>query len=117
MGVGGVVYDKDAVYIDLGGSHSHKKPQANKNESSPDDEGAQEYVKNIISSEVTLDEKLERSELKLFSSSALISSQDHKQQGKAEENTGRRKVKFQDSKEDVCLDDDAEKEDDEEEEE
>ena len=23
-GVGGIVYDKDAVYIDLGGSHSHK---------------------------------------------------------------------------------------------
>lgn len=22
-GVGGIVYDKDAVYIDLGGSHSH----------------------------------------------------------------------------------------------
>jgi ribosome biogenesis protein BMS1 len=24
-GVGGIVYDKDAVYIDLGGSHSHSK--------------------------------------------------------------------------------------------
>ena len=24
-GVGGIVYDKDAVYIELGGSHSHKK--------------------------------------------------------------------------------------------
>ena len=24
-GVGGIVYDKDAVYIDLGGSHSHAK--------------------------------------------------------------------------------------------
>ena len=24
-GVGGIVYDKDAVYIDLGGSHSHGK--------------------------------------------------------------------------------------------
>ena len=26
-GVGGVVYDKDAVYIDLGGSHSYKNTQ------------------------------------------------------------------------------------------
>ena len=27
-GVGGIVYDKDAVYIDLGGSHSHsEKPK------------------------------------------------------------------------------------------
>lgn len=24
-GVGGIIYDKDAVYIDLGGSHSHNK--------------------------------------------------------------------------------------------
>lgn len=24
-GVGGIVYDKDAVYIELGGSHSHEK--------------------------------------------------------------------------------------------
>ena len=24
-GVGGIVYDKDAVYIELGGSHSHSK--------------------------------------------------------------------------------------------
>lgn len=24
-GIGGIVYDKDAVYIELGGSHSHKK--------------------------------------------------------------------------------------------
>ena len=23
-GVGGIVYDKDAVYLDLGGSHSHQ---------------------------------------------------------------------------------------------
>lgn len=26
-GVGGIVYDKDAVYIDLGGSHSHKQTE------------------------------------------------------------------------------------------
>ena len=26
-GVGGIVYDKDAVYIDLGGSHSHRNLQ------------------------------------------------------------------------------------------
>jgi len=24
-GVGGIVYDKDAVYVELGGSHSHSK--------------------------------------------------------------------------------------------
>ena len=26
-GVGGIVYDKDAVYIDTGGSHSHNKEE------------------------------------------------------------------------------------------
>ena len=26
-GVGGIVYDKDAVYIDLGGSHSHNQQE------------------------------------------------------------------------------------------
>lgn len=26
-GVGGIVYDKDAVYIDLGGSHAHEKEE------------------------------------------------------------------------------------------
>lgn len=26
-GVGGIVYDKDAVYVDLGGSHSHTNEQ------------------------------------------------------------------------------------------
>lgn len=29
-GVGGVVYDKDAVYIDLGGSHAHQDEEVRK---------------------------------------------------------------------------------------
>jgi ribosome biogenesis protein BMS1 len=29
-GVGGIVYDKDAVYIELGGSHSHRTSTSNK---------------------------------------------------------------------------------------
>ena len=28
-GVGGIVYDKDAVYIELGGSHSHRPSNSN----------------------------------------------------------------------------------------
>jgi ribosome biogenesis protein BMS1 len=28
-GVGGIVYDKDAVYIELGGSHSHRPTNSN----------------------------------------------------------------------------------------
>lgn len=30
-GVGGLVYDKDAVYIDLGGSHTHKEEEVRVN--------------------------------------------------------------------------------------
>ena len=33
-GVGGIVYDKDAVYIELGGSHSHKYEKRDNNKPS-----------------------------------------------------------------------------------
>jgi ribosome biogenesis protein BMS1 len=58
-GVGGIVYDKDAVYIDLGGSHSHKE---NESEQSTND-----LVSSIISSRHTIDEKIASTQLKLFS--------------------------------------------------
>jgi len=58
-GVGGIVYDKDAVYIDLGGSHSHKEEE---NEQPTD-----ELVSSIISSRHTIDEKMASTQLKLFS--------------------------------------------------
>ena len=66
-GVGGLVYDKDAVYIDLGGSHSHRKKSANS-------EPSNEYVSSIIETGVTLDEKIEESQIRLFSSSAPMKS-------------------------------------------
>ena len=62
-GVGGIVYDKDAVYIDLGGSHAHDK----KAEES-------DYVQNIINTETTINDKLQESELRLFSGSKPIKS-------------------------------------------
>lgn len=63
-GVGGIVYDKDAVYVELGGSHSHKEEE---------DTG---LISNLIETQETLDHKLERSELQLFSNTAPIKSQD-----------------------------------------
>ena len=63
-GVGGIVYDKDAVYIDLKGSHSHKKDFGPSNE----------LVSSIIDTGVTIDEKMQESELRLFSGSAPIKS-------------------------------------------
>jgi len=61
-GVGGIVYDKDAVYVELGGSHSYKE-----------DTG---LAGALMDTQETLDQKLQHSELKLFSDTAPIKSQD-----------------------------------------
>ncbi len=67
-----------------GGSHSHHKQARDeerhkgKEGEEEDDEDKQEatnIVQNIINTEATLNEKLEQSRLKLFSSSVAISSQ------------------------------------------
>lgn len=68
-GVGGIVYDKDAVYIDLGGSHSYAKNKRIQDEHS---KPSNALVKTIIESEKTLDEKMEESEVRLFSESAPL---------------------------------------------
>ncbi|XP_076381090.1 ribosome biogenesis protein BMS1 homolog [Megalopta genalis] len=62
-GVGGIVYDKDAVYVELGGSHSHKE----------EDTG---LVGALMDTRQTLDQKLQHSELQLFSDSAPIKAKD-----------------------------------------
>ena len=61
-GVGGIVYDKDAVYIELGGSHSFHRPQS---------EGQKSFFDSIISSKKTIDSKLMESKLKLFANDEL----------------------------------------------
>ncbi|XP_015119160.1 ribosome biogenesis protein BMS1 homolog [Diachasma alloeum] len=60
-GVGGIVYDKDAVYVELGGSHSYKE----------EDTG---LISSLMDAQGTLDEKLEKSELQLFSGAGFIKS-------------------------------------------
>lgn len=62
-GVGGIVYDKDAVYVELGGSHSYKE----------EDTG---LAGALMDTQETLNQKLQHSELKLFSDAAPIKSQD-----------------------------------------
>jgi ribosome biogenesis protein BMS1 len=79
-GVGGIVYDKDAVYIELGGSHSHRI--SNNNEKT---RPINEYVANILSTKQTIEEKVASSQLKLFSDSEPIT----------EERTERRKMMFE----------------------
>ncbi|WAQ97349.1 BMS1-like protein [Mya arenaria] len=62
-GVGGIVYDKDAVYIDLGGSHSHHEPQKPDDESEP----INELVSSLMGLSNPLDEKMTNSEVALYS--------------------------------------------------
>ncbi|XP_053978167.1 ribosome biogenesis protein BMS1 homolog [Hylaeus volcanicus] len=100
-GVGGIVYDKDAVYVELGGSHSHKE----------DDTG---LVGALIDTRETLDQKLQHSELQLFSNTAPIKSQDVNEnfdnyvgETVIEDGRVRRKVVFPDSEESLKMFDDG----------
>lgn len=64
-GVGGIVYDKDAVYIELQGSHSHKREDEEVNEK-------KELLKNVVETKETVDEQLKDTGFKLFSGGPLI---------------------------------------------
>ncbi|XP_030425225.1 ribosome biogenesis protein BMS1 homolog [Gopherus evgoodei] len=68
-GVGGVVYDKDAVYIDLGRSHA---PQDEKEEVRPN----HELVQSLISTHSTIDVKMASSKVSLFMDSKPLGSED-----------------------------------------
>uniref|UniRef100_A0A8C8RRV0 BMS1 ribosome biogenesis factor n=1 Tax=Pelusios castaneus TaxID=367368 RepID=A0A8C8RRV0_9SAUR len=68
-GVGGVVYDKDAVYIDLGGSHAHQEEEE---EARPN----HELVQSLISTHSTIDVKMASSKVSLFMDSKPLGSED-----------------------------------------
>ncbi len=100
-GVGGIVYDKDAVYIELGGSHSHKKNDQNIQEISS--YGNNPFINSIITSKNTVDSKLSGAKLNLFSTSEPLTSADADQmrlldnKNKEEsEVIGKRRVRFSD---------------------
>ncbi|XP_070608089.1 ribosome biogenesis protein BMS1 homolog [Erythrolamprus reginae] len=67
-GVGGLVYDKDAVYIDLGGSHSHRERE----EERPN----HELVQSLISAHSTIDAKMASSKVSLFMDSEPLDAED-----------------------------------------
>lgn len=64
-GVGGIVYDKDAVYIELKGSHSHKVEDEEANEK-------KSLLKNVVETKETVDEQMQETGFKLFSGGAVI---------------------------------------------
>ncbi|XP_009996422.1 PREDICTED: ribosome biogenesis protein BMS1 homolog [Chaetura pelagica] len=65
-GVGGIVYDKDAVYIDLGGSHAFQE------EVRPN----HELVQSLISAHSAIDVKMASSKVSLFMDSRPLGSED-----------------------------------------
>ncbi|XP_049298010.1 ribosome biogenesis protein BMS1 homolog [Anopheles funestus] len=67
-GVGGIVYDKDAVYIELQGSHSHRHGVKNTEQ--------QQIVDSFIEKKETFDVTIDNQEFRLFSDGAVIKSRD-----------------------------------------
>ncbi|XP_066205036.1 ribosome biogenesis protein BMS1 homolog [Saccopteryx leptura] len=72
-GVGGVLYDKDAVYVDLGGSHGFQE--------SDEVRPTHELVQSLISTHSTIDTKMASSRVTLFSDSKPLGSEDIDNQG------------------------------------
>uniref|UniRef100_A0A182K1Y3 Bms1-type G domain-containing protein n=1 Tax=Anopheles christyi TaxID=43041 RepID=A0A182K1Y3_9DIPT len=77
-GVGGIVYDKDAVYIELQGSHSHKKEVKNSEQ--------HQIVDSFIGKKETFDVTIDNQEFRLFSDGAIIKSGDFVDEVKPVEN-------------------------------
>ncbi|KAJ8284594.1 hypothetical protein COCON_G00034440 [Conger conger] len=73
-GVGGVVYDKDAVYIDLGGSHAQQQQE----EVRP----TTELVQSLIGTHATLDAKMAASKVSLFTGAAALTPEEVEGAGK-----------------------------------
>ncbi|XP_071482980.1 ribosome biogenesis protein BMS1 homolog [Diadema antillarum] len=69
-GVGGIVYDKDVVYVELG---SHKPHSQNVED---EDQSTNELVSSLISTQKTLDTKMAASKLALFADSKPVSSEE-----------------------------------------
>ncbi|MGH0164922.1 UNVERIFIED_CONTAM: hypothetical protein FKN15_076902 [Acipenser sinensis] len=75
--VGGVVYDKDAVYIDLGGSHADKEQE----EARP----TAELVQSLIGAQATIDAKMAASKVSLFTGSEPLRQGELQEEEGAEE--------------------------------
>ncbi|CAB4056268.1 BMS1 [Lepeophtheirus salmonis] len=97
-GVGGIVYDKDAVYIDAG------KQKKQKNKKADDDDSEEEMVEAMMNNELAFDEKMGESEVQLFSNFAPIKYSDLKEEEVGDNvppSRNRRKVVFDDEEKDM----------------
>ncbi|XP_033104643.1 ribosome biogenesis protein BMS1 homolog isoform X2 [Anneissia japonica] len=68
-GVGGIVYDKDVVYIDLGNKAPHSQVQQD------EERPSNEMVSNLIGTQQTIDAKMALSKLAYFPQSTPIASE------------------------------------------
>ncbi|XP_060710010.1 ribosome biogenesis protein BMS1 homolog [Hemiscyllium ocellatum] len=73
-GVGGIVYDKDAVYIDLGGSHIDREEEE---EQRPN----YDLVQSLVTTRSTIDTKMASSKVSLFVDSKPLASEELEENG------------------------------------
>lgn len=73
-GVGGIVYDKDAVYIDLGGSH-HGKKMKEEGSDSEDERKGDSILEPLLDLQKTADEKRAQTQIQLFSNTKLLNNE------------------------------------------
>uniref|UniRef100_A0A1B6G6J2 Bms1-type G domain-containing protein n=1 Tax=Cuerna arida TaxID=1464854 RepID=A0A1B6G6J2_9HEMI len=85
-GVGGIVYDKDAVYIELAGSHSHH------NEMGGRDESERELVSSLLETKDTLDAKIAKSQLQIFSNTTPITAEEFQRDSEKTMERSERKI-------------------------
>jgi len=71
-GVGGIVYDKDAVYIDVNDGGGNELKRENKDL----DEEEGRMIGKIVGSESTIDHKMQKSSIKFFKDSEPVSAAD-----------------------------------------
>lgn len=69
-GVGGVVFDKDAVYIDLKGSHSHSEGRGE------DGKQVDQMLQSMMQVKHAIDTKMQASKFTLFSDGNVLSADD-----------------------------------------
>eukprot|EP00127_Corallochytrium_limacisporum_P007108 Clim_evm27s242 gene=Clim_evmTU27s242 len=107
--LGGIVYDKDAVYIDIGHAHQAKEQKDGEGENGEVELGpGEKMLADLQDTKETLNEKLNKAEMRLFEHSATIRAEDFS------DGRHRRRVVFDD--EDDEEDEEDEDEDDKDEE-
>ncbi|XP_028991031.1 LOW QUALITY PROTEIN: ribosome biogenesis protein BMS1 homolog [Betta splendens] len=82
-GVGGIVYDKDAVYIDFPASHVKQQEEVRP---------TTELVQSLVDTQATLDAKMAASKVTLFSGSASLDLTDIEQQSGENEGLHEKRV-------------------------